>query len=234
MARKTHPRARRKRGVEDEPDDRFLAWIMQAVSWAQERSQLLILGIVSLAVVIAASVYWVTYRRGLAERATMELESIQQTVGMGQNDAAEEQLAQFLERFGGTHQALEARLLLAELHLKDGDAEEALSVAQAATSSLDQPLTIQVAFLQAEALEELSRWKDAEDTYLRIANASDMAFQINEALASAARIRAMQGNFQGAADLYKELLAGLDKDDSSRGLFEMRLAEVQAHLEGGG
>lgn len=227
---KTHPGRRRKRGVQDEPDDKFLAWVIQAWSWAQEQSQLLILGIVALAVVIAASVYYVNYRHGLNQRATEQLESIHQTIGTGQTDAAKEQLDQFLEQFGDTDLALEARLLLGELHLKDGNAQLALGVLEGAGTSLARPLAIQVAFLRAEALEELERWQEAEEQYLAIAKASDLTFQINEALASAARIRTRLDDLQGAADLYERLLASMESDDPQRGVYELRLAEIRARM----
>lgn len=231
MTKKPHPQSR-TRGKKDEPEDKFLAWVLEGWTWAQENSQVLILGLVSLAVVIAASVYYVNYRAGLEEGATTQLESIHQTIGMGQTEPAKQQLDQFLEEFGDTDLAAEARLLLGQLHLDDGNAELALSVLEPATSSLRRPISVQAAFLKGAALEELERWEEAEETYLEIANASDMSFQINEALAAAARIRATNGDLEGAAELYQELLAVLDEDDSERGLYEMRLAEVQARLEG--
>lgn len=230
MTKKPHPQAR-KRGHKDQPEDRFVAWIMDAWAWAQENSQVLILGVVSLAVVIAGSVYWVSYRSTLEERATAQLESIHQTIGVGQTEAAMDQLDQFLDQFGDTDLAVEARLLLGELHLQEGNAELALDVLQPATSSLGRPIAVQAAFLKAGALEELERWEEAEETYLEIANASDLNFQINEALSSAARIRIRNDDLEGAAELYRELLTGMEEDDPQRGLYQMRLAEVRARLE---
>ena len=64
--------------------------------------------------------------------------------------------------------------------------------------------------------------------YLRIADRSDLDFQVRDALAAAARIRRTQGDPEGAVALYERLLDRLGEDDPQRGLYEMRIEEIRA------
>jgi hypothetical protein len=89
-----------------------------------------------------------------------------------------------------------------------------------------QPIGVQAAFLMAAAYEESGQTEEAEQLLIRIANASDLMFQIREALAGAARIRTNAGNLSGAAELYEEVLSSMEEGDPERGFWEMRLAEV--------
>jgi hypothetical protein len=59
-----------------------------------------------------------------------------------------------------------------------------------------------------------------------------MTFQIREALAGAARVRAGRGDFAGAAELYQEVLATMEDDDPERAYWEMRFQEASAHQLG--
>jgi hypothetical protein len=61
-----------------------------------------------------------------------------------------------------------------------------------------------------------------------IVDRSDMDFQVRNALAAAARIRRDRGDAAGAIQLYERALEGLDAEDPQRGLYEMRIAEIQA------
>ncbi len=117
-------------------------------------------------------------------------------------------------------------MLLGELYLAGNEAEQALAVLEPMAESPREPLELQAASLLAAAYEQEGRWADAEATYLRIADRSELDFQVRDALAAAARIRAAQGNATGAAELYRRILDGLDEDALDRGIWEMRLAEV--------
>jgi hypothetical protein len=93
-------------------------------------------------------------------------------------------------------------------------------------SSPRDPLELQAASLLGVAYEQDKRWDDAEAVYLRIADRSELDFQVRDALAAAARIREQRGNDAGAAELYRRILANMDPNAQNRGLYEMRLAEV--------
>ncbi len=122
---------------------------------------------------------------------------------------------------------MEARLTLGQALLEDGKPEEAVEVLAPSVREMDsEPIGVQAAFLLAAAYEESGRLQDAETLFLRIANTSELTFQVREALAGAARIRTTTGDLAGAAEFYEEVLSAMDVGDPDRGFWEMRLAEA--------
>ncbi len=151
-----------------------------------------------MVVVVAGVFYYINYRSSVRERAIAQLEQVQATLATGDRETAKTQLQQYIDAFDGTVYALEARLTLGQALLEDGNAEEAIQVLAPAVRTMDdQPIGIQAAFLMASAYEQAGRKDDAEQLLLRIANTSDLTFQVREALSGAARIREDQGNCQG-------------------------------------
>ncbi len=233
---KRHPGSSRRHGGEQkqaaEADDVFVARVLEFSGWARNNSQVLILFGVAVAVVILASIYYVNWRGTQAETAVAELERIAQSVGQSDPEATKISLEQYLERFAGTPYAAEARLLLGQLYLDGGQAGQALTALEGAGLSLREPMGVQIATLQARAMEAQGQLADAEGLYLRIADQSELAFQRIQALEDAARIRMNAGNFAGAAELYQRLLDDEEHSVEQQGLYEMRLGEAQAHMNG--
>lgn len=228
---KRHPTSGRRptQGPTNEPDDVFVAKVFEASVWAKRNSQALILLGVVLAVLVGGGLYYLNYRSTLTSQASLELERIQQTLATGDTDAAKAQLGGYLERFGSTPQGDEARLLLGQVRLATDEAELAIQVLEEA-GSLRSPLGVQIGMLLAKAYEEVGRLDDAVAQYTEIADAATLDFQRREALAGAARVRTLAGNHAAAADIYREILEGLDEDVGvdERGIFELRLAEAEA------
>lgn len=54
-----------------------------------------------------------------------------------------------------------------------------------------------------------------------------------EALNQAALLQEGAGNWQGAADLYREILKDTEEGTVDRSVIEMRLAEAEGHLAAG-
>lgn len=226
---KRHPGQRRltQQKTESE-DDIFIAKVLEIGTWAKSHQQLLTIAIVLVVVAGASLVYYRNYRRGLVAQAGVQLEQIQQSVALNDTEGAKNQLKVFLSRFGGTPYEGEARMLLGELYLEGGDPQQAQAVLEPIGNAPRSPLQLQAAGLLARSYEQENRWKDAEDLYLRIADRSDLDFQVQGALADAARIRASHGDKAGAEALYKRILGDLEPDSPQRGLYEMRLAELTA------
>lgn len=233
---KRHPGSSRAKSGEHkhaaEADDVFVARVLEFSGWARNNSQVLILFGVAVAVVIFASIYYVNWRQNQAEAAVAELERIAQSVGQSDPEASKISLEQYLERFAGTPYAAEARLLLGQLYLDGGQAGQALTTLEGADASLREPMGVQIATLEARALEAQERLADAEALYLRIADQSELAFQRIQALEDAARIRMNSGNYAGAAELYQRLLDDEEHSTEQQGLYEMRLGEARAHMTG--
>lgn len=226
---KRHPGQRKlAHDPSEHEDDVFVAKILEIGNWAKANQQLLtVIGVV-VVMAVAAGIYYGNYREAMATQASNELEAIHQSVALRDTEGAKQELIVYLERFGSSPYASEARMLLGELYLATGESEQALAVLEPLAASPREPLELQAASLLGAAYEQQERWQDAEATYLRIADRSDLDFQVRDALASAARIRTSQGDPAGAAELYERILDSLDENAPERGLFEMRLAEVTA------
>lgn len=227
-----HPTARRKQRDHDETDDLFVAKVLEISQWSSRHRQVLTgLGIV-LVVLIGGGIYWRSYKASLAEQATQELVTIQQTRALGDPQQAEADLQVYLQRFGGTPMADEARLLLGQLELETGNPQGAITALEPLSGSRS-PLGIQATYLLASAQEEAGNPEQAERLYLTVANRASLDFYVRDALAQAARIREDRGDYAGAAQLYEEVLTYIDENDPQRGVYELRLAEARTAQQNG-
>jgi predicted negative regulator of RcsB-dependent stress response len=205
----------------------FVSKVLHFGKWAEANHQLLtILGVV-VAIAVLGGVYYRNYRANLNLQASSELEQVYQSVSIQDMEGARGQLATFLERFAGTAYEAEARLVLGNLYLQDGSPQQAQAVLRPLGESPRAPIEFQAAALLAAALEEDRQWSEAEDVYLSIADRSDLDFEVRNALSAAARIRQDQGDLEGAVDLYQRLVDDLEDGDPRRGLFEMRIQEIE-------
>lgn len=225
-----HPKSRRTRKQStDDGEDAFIASILDFSNWAKGNQQVLTVAGIVAVILVAGGLYYASYRSQLGEQATEQLETIYQSVAINDVEGAKVDLATFLDRFGGTPYEAEARLLLGELYLESGEPQQAMAVLDPIGSSPRAAIEFQAAFLLGGAYEQEERWAEAEATYLRIADRSAMDFQVRDALASAARIRADQlDNPQGAIELYQQVLAQLDENAPERGRYEMRIQEIRS------
>ncbi|NNF25590.1 MAG: tetratricopeptide repeat protein [Gemmatimonadetes bacterium] len=225
---KRNPGTSSSKRVEHNPDDAFIGGVLQASSWAQQNRQLLTIIGVALAVIVGGLWYWVSFQGGVEQQAIGELERIQQTVGLGDSDAARGELQTFLERFGGTRSAGEARMILGQLHLEAGDAGQAIVVLEDAMRDLDEPVNLQSAMLLGAAYETEGRTADAISTYRRVASEATLAFQVTDARMAAARLLEAEGNTAEAISTYERVLDELEETSPNRALVQMRLAELRA------
>lgn len=224
-----HPGTRRvPQGAGDDAEDAFIARILGLTGWAKGNQQLLTVAAVIGVLAVLGGMYFVNYRSQLNEQAAQQLEMIHQSISIADTEGAKIDLATFLDRFGGTVFEGEARMVLGELYLESGDAQQALAVLEPIASSPSSPVEFQAASLLGAAYEQEERWDDAEEVYMTIANRSDLNFQIRAALGSAARIRANQGDAAGAIELYERVLEDLDENAPERGVWEMRIQEIRS------
>jgi len=230
MTPSRHPSSRRRQEEKKEAEDIFVEKILETSKWAKANTQLLIIAGIALVVLVSGGIYYRNWKSTQTQRAVAQLEQVQQSVAFGDRGTARASLNQYIQTFEGTPYALEARLLLGQLLLEDGNPEEAMdALAPAVREMDDHPIGIQAGFLMAGAYEEAGRLDEAERMFLRVANTADLEFQIREAMSGAARIRANQGDYAGAAELCEEVLAGMEPDDPDRNYWEMKLAEMTAH-----
>ncbi len=229
MTESRHPTTSRGGEGKKETADVFVEKVLALGTWAKANSQTLVLVGIVIVVIGAGGIYYANYRGSVEEQATAQLEEVQQAVALGEREAAKATLYEYLDRFEGTAHALEARLILGQVLLEGDDPEAAMDVLAPAVRAMDkEPIGIQAAFLLAAAYENAGRLEESERLFLRIADGTALPFQIQEALAGAARIRARNGDWTGVVELYDDLLAGLDETDPNRTYWEMRRAEAAA------
>lgn len=221
-------RATRPLDADIQQEDAFLANVMQATEWSRKHREKLILGLIALALIILAPIYLASNRQRSANLAAAALERAQQTMQLGNVEAAKGELEGFLAQYAGTVHELEGRLLLGDLHLESGDANAAVTVLEPAGRNLDSQIGLQAAALLAAAYEEAGQVDNAVATYLEIAERSDMSFQIRDALLDAARLMTQSGDAVRAISTYREALDLLDENDPRRGMIQMRIAELEA------
>lgn len=224
-----HPGARRAtHGSQDLDDDVFVARVLELSNWAKGNQQVLTVALVVVAILVAGGLYYRSYRAQMNVQAADQLEGIHQSIALGDVEGAKIDLATFMDRFGGTAYTGEARLMLGELYLETGDPQQALAVLEPIGASPSDPIDFQAAALLAAAYEQEERWEDAVRTWLRIADRSELDFQVRSARVSAARIRAEQGDAAAAIALYEQVLEDLEQNAPERGAYEMRIEELRA------
>ena len=229
MTKPPHSSSRRP-STDDGPDDAFVSSIFKASGWIRSHRRPVIGAAVAAALAVVAVIYYANYRKTLAVEASFRLESVYQTAAWGDPAEAESGLIQFLSEFDGTPLATEARVLLGQIYVESGRFTEALSILEVDGRTPKSPMSFPAAFLLATAYEAKDRWEDAEETYLRIAARSDLAYERRDALAHAARVRTQEGNLRGAFELYETIVSSFEEGDPEAGLYRMRLAEVEAAL----
>ncbi len=209
-------------------DDLFTSRILELTVWAQDNAQTLIFAGIVVALAIGATVYYFNFSETRENQSALELEQIHQVVGVVTTEETLAELNRFLERFEDAASTAEARLLLGQVHLENGNAQGAIDALQPLRGRLGEPVALQAGFLLGAAYEQQGLWDEAVATYLDIAGETDLGFQLRNALSDAARVRAAQSRYVEAEALLGDLLDELDAADPGRGVIEMRLAEMRA------
>jgi predicted negative regulator of RcsB-dependent stress response len=228
-----HPTSPRVPSPAPEPDDKFIFAVERTAIWARAHTRELIIGAVVLAVVIAAGFYYWESQRRVEAEASVRLSEVQQTVMTGNIPLAIRDLQAYLNTFGGTRAAREARIMLADLFLSQERPQDAVAALGRLPRDLDEPVGLAAAQIQAAAQEAMGDYDAALDTYQRIARNARFEFQRREALSDAARLALDTGRADLAADLYDRLIQTFDEADPSRGYYEMWRAEAQARAARG-
>ena len=209
-------------------EDAFVAATLEASNWAQKHRPIVTLGVVVLALGIAAFMYYGRYKETLEATAVLQLEELQLRMTMDDPTVVQADLRLYLDRFSGTPFADEARITLAQVNADLGAREAAAQVLRPLAGDVRNPLGAQAAGMLAAISEDLGELQVAEGLYERLADRARLSFQKREALVSAARLRQAQGDPAGALAYYDRLLEQMDETDRGRGVVEMRRAEVAA------
>jgi predicted negative regulator of RcsB-dependent stress response len=228
-----HPTSSRVHREDQVPDDAFVSGVKRVVTWSRTNSRLLTIAGVVVAAAVIVTLYVLSSQRQIEAQATARLGQVQQSVASGNVQLAIRDLQSYLASFGDADAAAPARLILAELLIRQDRADEAVQALGDLPEDLDGPTGLAAARLEAAAYEELGQADQAVDLYTRIADRARFDFQRREALADAARVRFQNGDPDGAARLYQRVLDSFEDQEAGRGYYEMWLAEARAQAEEG-
>jgi len=224
---KRYPNApKRDKKVSD--DDAFVAGVLEASNWAQKNQQALVTAGIAIVLFGAVAWYLMSNSSRRAEQALVELEQVTAVATNGDAEQAKAELIAYLDRFGGTPYADEARLTLATLYLETDLPAQALQTLDEGDAGPRDPMGTQFIQLKAKAHEAAGAFDQAEESYLRLADLANHDFQRRSALEDAARVRAERGDFGGAAEIWTDLAAELPSSDQMKGMYLMRAAEMRA------
>lgn len=223
---KRYPNApKRDKKVSD--DDAFVAGVLEASNWAKENQQTLVAAGIVLAIAAAVGWYLMSVSARQQNDALIELERVTSIAASGDVEQGKAELVAYLDDFGGTPYADEARLELATLYLETDLPTRALETIAEADAGPRDPMGPQFLSLEAKAHEAAGALAEAESTYMRLADVAAYDFQRRTALEDAARIRALLEDYAGAAQIWSDLAAELEASDPQQGVYRMRAAEMR-------
>jgi len=229
---KKHPTSPDRHAPKVSDDDKFVAGVLEASTWAKRNQQKVVIAGIALAVAAIAAWGVASSRANMMDDALVELERVTGTAQVGDPEQAKVELTQFLDQFGGTPLAGEARLHLATLYLETNQPGQALSTLNESGIGARDILGPQVLTLKARAYEAQGEWQRAADTYIELSDAAELEFQRRSAMEDAARVMAEMGQYAAAAELYAELQSGLERSDPQLGIYQMREQEMRGMARG--
>jgi predicted negative regulator of RcsB-dependent stress response len=228
-----HPTARKVHRPPPTADDVFVERVLETSAWARTHQRALIIAGVAVGALLGGTLIYRNHRANVLDNAATELTQVRQTALAGNHALAVRDLERFLDRFGDTPSAAEARLMLGEAYLDSGQPQNAIEAVGDQAADLNEPLGVPAAFLLASAFEAANQLDRAEAEYLRIAERAPLVFQKERAWDAVARLRTERGDNAGAVQAYDRLLEILPTDNQDRVVYEMRRAEVQARATAG-
>jgi predicted negative regulator of RcsB-dependent stress response len=223
-----HPTARRVHRPDTEPDDAFVAGVLESSVWMKQHQRTLIIAGVTAAVIIIGLVLWLNHRSNQRARANLELTQVRAVAMSGNTALAIRDLQQFLSSYGGTPAADEARLLLGRVYMEAGQPQQAIETVQQQGRRVRGDMGTAAAFMLGAAHEAAQQLQEAEQTYIRIGDGARFLYQRQEGLDNAARLRLQRGDAAGAVQLYERLLRETPETSPERQVFQLRLGEARA------
>lgn len=208
------------------PDDAMALRAAALAAWAKKNARMIIaIAAVALVVVGGLLVWKVTQaqRRAAAAEALMALRA-NPVVGTAAGARA---LEGFIGNYGGTMEADEARLMLAESRLNFGKPREAIADLTAMANS-GSPLAAQAAMLLGSAHAQAGDRPAAIRAYEQAAEKSRLRYQRFEAQGQVALQHELAGNYTAAVEAYRKVLAESEPNSQQASVVEMRLTEALA------
>lgn len=220
--------ASRPRRQQTEPDDVVLARALHAAEWARKNIVIVTIVVVALVLLVGGFLWYRANAARADEQAAIDFLPVEQAVLSGEESTSLQQLQSFIQRHGDTEYGDEARLLLAQLHLRNGRPQDAIGAAQPVASEMNaSPVGVQGALLLAAAQEAAGDTAAAISTYRNVGETAEADFRREEGLVGAALLLEASGDLDGAASIYQQLVE-MKQDTPDEAFYQMRLTELEA------
>jgi predicted negative regulator of RcsB-dependent stress response len=225
MASSTVARSRQANTKLDS-DDALAIRAAELSAWARRNARM-IMAIAAVALVVVGGL--VVWKYSQAQRRVAAAERL---LALNANPAVmtaagTRELEQFITQYDGTPEAVEARLMLAQSLMDQGQPRRALPHLQQVADG-GSLLAAQAAMMLGSAHSQLGDRNAAIRAYQQAAEKAKMKYQRFEALGQAAVQHEASGNWRGAADIYRGLLAESEKGSQQATVIEMRMTEALA------
>jgi len=200
--------------------------------WMQENRRITTLALVAVVAAVAAGFVYLNYRSDLKERAAVRLDEIRLSSRNATPGQLRAQLGTYVDQFGSTQQANEARLLLAEMELDQDSVARVVSLLQPVVDLNDHPIGYNAGWMMAVAEEQRGDREAAARWYDRLADAARHDYQRRRARAARARLYEYAGDYAAAEEIYSDLATQDDAADDAD-FYGVQLGEVRARAETG-
>ncbi|HET7233965.1 MAG TPA: tetratricopeptide repeat protein [Longimicrobium sp.] len=218
--------ARRAPRPEVNSDDVVMMRAAELAEWARRNARAVIIATVAVLLAVGAALYYQVYKSQRAARAAGAYLQVQAGLPNDTTQAIRA-LQTFTSSYPGTSEADEARIAAAQLLMAKGDAARAVETLRPAAKS-GSPVSLQARYALGAALAQAGKRQEAMDTFLEVADDAELGYMKRNALNQAALLREQANDWKGAADLYRQMLEGLDKGTGDRTIVELHLSEAQA------
>jgi predicted negative regulator of RcsB-dependent stress response len=202
--------------------------ITRLVQWSQARQRPLTIGVVAL-VLIGGAVWFMQSAAARREAfASNELQQARVSVDAGNWQLAASDLGRVVSTYGKTRAGQDATVLLARVHLEQGQADLAVSELRTfLTSGPDAQFVAPAQGLLGAALENLGQFGEAAAAYQAAAAASRYDRIKADYLMDTGRAAAVAGDAARATSAYQAVIGMLDETEPLAIEARFRLAELQ-------
>ena len=226
--------AREKRSGQLDTEDHVTERVLEAAAWAENHRRAVIAGGVALVLVVAAAFYYQDYRGKLVERASVRLQEIQMSAQSADMETIRSELRIFIDQYGSTPYASQARVALGDLELRRDSLGLAIQALQpVAELGADNPLSFTAMKMIAAAYEQGGETDQAIQWYERVSSEAMFDYQRHLGMAEQARLHTAAGRYSEAESLYEQLVADAGEDPAGQQVYGVRLGEVRALAEFG-
>jgi len=225
-------RKHRKLTKKEIKEDKVAEFFLESVQYVRENWKpmlgVLLVGVVAIIIVFAA----ISQRREAANEAAVWVWRANMDMKTGNVGSAIQSYSAVMERYRGTWGHSDATFFMANAQFSVGRHDSALVLFEKYLNlgKRREEFTVSSKEGIAQCLEEMGRYADAAESFLKVQREHPGSPLAPDALMGAARCYKLAGNLESAEDAYNDLLE-IYPDSSQATLAKMLLMETQAKLE---